>query len=170
VGRPKPLNGVQLVKIQPGQSRSGQAGSEPCLSSGDWRERSVGSEDAGREGSAPKSYTVADVDVVSLAEDSIRTTARARSLGAAGVRSPGHAFTGIPQEPGRPPASSRTNRHRHHLTAMGPGPGWYGCTGQGSKHRIQRREVPCRQGRPETAGMGGEESYDSIVPAKVGNW
>ena len=31
----KPLDGIQLVRIQPGQSRSGQAGSEPCLSWGD---------------------------------------------------------------------------------------------------------------------------------------
>jgi len=98
------------VKVQPGQSRSGQAGSEPCLSSGDWRGRSVGSEDAGREGTAPKSFTVAEVDAVSLAEDSIRTTDTARSLGAAGVPSPGHAFTGILQEPGRPPVSSRTKQ------------------------------------------------------------
>ena len=30
----KPLEEIQLVEIQPGQSRSGQAGSESCLSSG----------------------------------------------------------------------------------------------------------------------------------------
>jgi hypothetical protein len=99
------------VKVQPGQRRSGQAGSEPCVSPGDWWARSVGSEDAGREGSAPKSFAVADGDAVSLAEASIRTTVIARSLGAAGVPSPGHAFTGIPQEPGRPPASSRRDGH-----------------------------------------------------------
>ena len=29
----KPLEEIQLVEIQPGQSRSGQAGSESCLSS-----------------------------------------------------------------------------------------------------------------------------------------
>jgi len=33
--------GIQLVQVQPGQSRSGQAGSECCHSSGDWRVRSV---------------------------------------------------------------------------------------------------------------------------------
>ncbi len=30
----KPLNGIQLVKIQPGQRRSGQAGSESCTCAG----------------------------------------------------------------------------------------------------------------------------------------
>jgi hypothetical protein len=40
----KPLDEVQLVQFQPGQSRSGQAGSECCHSSGDWRVRSVHSE------------------------------------------------------------------------------------------------------------------------------
>jgi len=34
--RVKPLRGAQLVEIQPGQSRSGQAGSECCHSPGDW--------------------------------------------------------------------------------------------------------------------------------------
>lgn len=33
--------GIQLVQVQPGQSRSGQAGSECCHSSGDWRVRSL---------------------------------------------------------------------------------------------------------------------------------
>ena len=42
------------MKGQSGQSRSGQAGSESCLSPGDRRERSVDSEEAGREDSAPK--------------------------------------------------------------------------------------------------------------------
>ncbi len=32
----KPFVGVQLVKVQPGQSRSGQASSESCSSPGDW--------------------------------------------------------------------------------------------------------------------------------------
>ena len=146
------------MKAQPGQRRSGQAGSEPCLSSGDWRGRSVGREEAGREDAAPKSSTVADADAVSLAEGSIRTTATARSLGAAGVPSPGHAFTRIPQEPGRPPVSSReTGRAR--LTAKGPAPAGRDAPARGNE-RASRGEVPRRRGRPETAGMGREESYD----------
>jgi len=37
--RMKPFNGTQLVGIQPGQSRSGQAGSECCILRGDpWGE------------------------------------------------------------------------------------------------------------------------------------
>jgi len=30
----KPFNGILLVKVQPGQSRSGQPGSESCHSTG----------------------------------------------------------------------------------------------------------------------------------------
>ena len=40
----KPFDGIQLVQVQSGQSRSGQAGSECCHSPGDWRVRSVHSE------------------------------------------------------------------------------------------------------------------------------
>jgi NAD(P)H dehydrogenase (quinone) len=40
----KPLNEVQLVQVQPGQSRSGQVSNECCHSSGDRRVRSVHSE------------------------------------------------------------------------------------------------------------------------------
>jgi hypothetical protein len=31
-------------------------------------------------------------------------------------------------------------------------------------------EVPSSQGRPETGGRDEEESYDPIVPVKVGNF
>lgn len=47
------------MKIQSGQSRSGQAGSESCIWPGDWPGRSVDSKEAGREDSAPKSFEVA---------------------------------------------------------------------------------------------------------------
>jgi hypothetical protein len=90
------------VKVQPGQSRSGQTGSESCHSSGDRWVRSVDSEEAGRADTAPKSLIVAEAEVVSLTEGSIRATDRARAPEAAGVPSPGHAFTGILQELGRP--------------------------------------------------------------------
>jgi hypothetical protein len=55
----KPLKEVQPVKVRPGQSLSRQAGSECCLSPGDWRVRSVHSKEAGREGSAPTSVIIA---------------------------------------------------------------------------------------------------------------
>ncbi len=67
----KPLNPIQRVQVQPGQSRSRQAGSECCHSPGDWRVRSVHSKEAGREDSAPKSILHCDADAVSLAEGSI---------------------------------------------------------------------------------------------------
>jgi hypothetical protein len=91
-----------LVQVQPGQSRSWQASSESCHSPGNWWVRSVDSEEAGRVDSAPKSLIVAGAEAVSLAEGSIRATVNARSSGAAGVPSPGHAFKGILQELGRP--------------------------------------------------------------------
>ena len=135
-----------------------QAGSEPCLSPGDRRGRSVGSEEAGREGTAPKSFTVADADAVCLAEGSIRTTATARSLGAAGGPSPGPAFPGIPQEPGRPPVSSRKTGMAR-LTPKGPAPAGRDAPASGNE-QASSGEVPGRRGGPETAGMGREESYD----------
>ncbi len=55
----KPLKEVPPVQVRPGQSRSGRAGSECCLSSGDRRAGSVHSEEAGREDSAPKSFVIA---------------------------------------------------------------------------------------------------------------
>ncbi len=157
------------MEFQPGQSRSGQAGSEPCLSPGDWRGRSVGSEEAGREGSAPKTFAVAEVDAVSLAEDCIRTTVTARSLGAAGVPSPGHAFTGIPQEPGRPPVSSRTRTGMARLTATGPAPAGLDALARGTNvHPAEGyRAVKGDRRRP---GRAGRRLTTLIVPGKVGNW
>jgi hypothetical protein len=67
------------VRVQPGQSRSGQAGSESCHSPGDRWVRSVDSEGAGRADSAPKSFIVAEADAVSLAEGSIEAADIVRS-------------------------------------------------------------------------------------------
>jgi hypothetical protein len=130
---------------------------------------SVGSEEAGREGAAPKTYTVADVDAVSLAEDRIRTTDMARSLGAAGVPSPGHAFTGIPQEPGRPPVSSRMRTGMARLTAKGLAPAGMDALARGTNvHPAERyRAVEGDRRRP---GRAGRRRTTLIVPAKVGNW
>jgi hypothetical protein len=63
---------------------------------------------------------------VNPAEGSTRTTASARSSGAAGVHSSGHVSIGAPQEPGRAP----------HLLRC-------------------RRRGTGRQGRPEMSGTGG---------------
>ena len=148
----KLFSGVQLVQVQPGQSRSRQAGSECCDSSGDWRVRSVHSKEAGREDSAPKSFFRGDADAVSLAEGRIRTTDKRGCSGVAGVPSPGHAFKGIPREPRRAPYLSRI---------MGPvtpnpkEPGPMGHEGlpQGKRTSSQRGET-CRRGRPEVAARG----------------
>ena len=104
----KPFHRVQLVQIQPDQSRSGQVGSESCLSPGDRRERSVDSKIVGLADSAPKSLVVADAEVFRIAEGRIWATYNARSLRAAGVPSPWHAITWTLQELGKtsqsPPA------------------------------------------------------------------
>ena len=47
---------------------------------------------------------VAEAEAIVRAEGSIWTTDSARSLGAAGVISPGHAIKGLLQELGRPPS------------------------------------------------------------------
>lgn len=113
----KPFHRIQLVKIQPDQSRSGQVGSESCLSPGDRRERSVDSEIVGHEDSAPKSLVVADAEVLGLAEGRILTTDNARSLRAAGVSSPGHAITRTLQELGKTSQSPPAWTGMVHLTA-----------------------------------------------------
>ena len=145
-----------------------QAGSEPCLSPGDWRGRSVGSEEAGREGTAPKSFTVADADAVCLAEGSIRTTATARSLGAAGGPSPGSAFTGIPPEPGRPPVSSRETSMAR-LTAKGPAPAGRDAPASGNEQASTER-YRAVEGDRRRPGWAGRSLTTLLVPGKVGNW
>jgi hypothetical protein len=113
----KPLNGIQLVRIQPGQSRSGQAGSESCTCAGRLARRSVDNEGAGRADSAPKSVLVADADVVRRTEGCIAKAAERgfseppESL-ARGTLSQGFptnvgdllvsAVTGVPRSQGRP--------------------------------------------------------------------
>ena len=57
---------------------SEQAGSECCHSPGDWWVRSVHSKEAGREGSAPKSVSVANANAVRRAEGSIRVRPKLR--------------------------------------------------------------------------------------------
>ena len=89
------------------------------------------------------------------AEGSIWTTVRARLLGAAGVPSPGHAFTGILQELGNtfqsPPAYDGCGSP----DSKGPGLGRYRCTGlrseQASGGRGSRRSRETRD-RQQRAG------------------
>jgi hypothetical protein len=109
--------------------------------------RSVDSKEAGREDSAPKSLYRCDADAFSLAEGSIwqRPLWRGRA-GVAGVPSPGHASKEIGREPKRAP----------HLLPH-------------QEERLLHREVREPEGRPEGSRRDGEQSYDPIVPVKVGN-
>jgi hypothetical protein len=156
------------VQLQPGQSRSGQAGSECCHSSGDWRVRSVHSEEAGREDSAPKTFHHCDADAVSLAQGRMRATDSARLPAVAGVPSPGHAFKETPREPRRAPYLSRNLG-----VLVPPNPNWNPVPGErGSPHGKRtnpRRGEPCCQGRPEGQAWVDEQSYEPIVPMKVEN-
>ena len=157
------------MKIQPGQSRSGQAGNESCHSPGDWWVRSVDSEEAGREYSAPKSHSIVvptpsprrkAVPVYPLCEGYIR---------AAGVYRPGHAFRGASQEPRRALRLLAQDRVWVHpaTTDLVQATVWVCPVWERSKHPAQ--EVPDDRGRPEASGKGEEQSYEPIVPEKVGN-
>jgi hypothetical protein len=92
------------VRVQPGQSRSGRAGSESCAWPGDRRAKRR------QQGSRPRGFSSEidcrrDADAVSLAEGSIQMTDNARLFGVAGVPSPGHASSGFPVNPGELPTS-----------------------------------------------------------------
>ena len=86
--------------------------------------------------------------------------------GVAGVPSPGHAFKGTPCEPRRAHYLSR-NGHRFSPTRMEPGP--EGNEGVPGKQTNPRRGVPATKGDQRRQGRVGEQSYEPIVPAKVGN-
>ncbi len=93
---------------------------------------------------APKSFVVAEVDALSLAEDSINRTAKARSGGAAGVPSPGHVYTRIPQELGK------------HLCIP--------------RHRKRWKRVAPVKGDRRGSAMDAEETYEPVVLMITGNW
>ena len=59
--------------------------------------------------------------------------------------------------------------HGARLTATGPAPAGMGCTWPGSE-RASRGKVPAVEGDRRRPGRVGEQSYDPIVPVKVGNW
>ena len=137
----KPLNGVQLVQVQPGQSRSGQAGSECCHSPGDWWVRSVHSKEAGREESAPTSFLVAEADAVIRAEGRIGGTVRRGPSEPPESRARGTFPKGHPRNPGELPIS----------------------------FRVRAQKVPDVKGDRRRSGRMDEQSYEPIVPVKVGN-
>ena len=119
---------------------SEQAGSECCHSPGDWWVRSVHSKEAGREGSAPKSVSVANADAVRRAEGSIRVDRNCEGRpGIAGVPSSGHVSKDF----------QRTQE-------SSPSP----------LARVERR--PPRETGGDRGWMD-EQSYDLVVPVKVEN-
>ena len=73
---------------------------------------------------------------------------------------------GFSRNLGELPISSREPGMVHPTQRTRP---WgYGCAPAGSEGRHPTAEVPGRRGRPEVAGTGREQSYDPIVPMKVG--
>jgi hypothetical protein len=119
---------------------SEQAGSECCHSPGDWWVRSVHSKEAGREGSAPKS------NIVAMPTPSYQRKAASgydRNCegrpGIAGVPSSGHVSKDFPRTQESSPSSLARAIRR------------------------PPRETGGDRGRME------EQSYDPVVPAKVGN-
>ncbi len=105
-----------------------------------------------QQGSRPRGFSSeiasrCDADAFLPAEGSIRQRPLLRGrAGVAGVPSPGHASQGIAQEPKRAP----------HLLPH-------------QEERLLHREVRDPKGQPEGHGEMAEQSYDPIVPVKVGN-
>jgi len=122
------------VEIRPGQSCSGQAGSESCISGATLgvKRRQRESEPCGI--SSEIREIVADADAVSGAEGSIWATDRARLPGTAGVSNPGRALKGTRQKPGRaldpflPLYGDGTSRLEWARPRR-----WWGCTSPGSE-------------------------------------
>ena len=145
----KPLIGIQLVEVQPGQSRSGQAGSACCAVSGDrWGEAYTARKRAARVQLRNRFFVSVPTPLAWRKAASGRASRRGR-FRTDGVPSPGHAFTGIPQEPGRapylfprpgvgPPGGKRTR------------PEAGGCAAGGSEARIQRQRYRAPR---ETGGV-----------------
>ncbi len=141
------------MKVQPGQSRSGQAGSEPCLSPGDWWGSKRRQRGCGPRGFSSEIFVVAEAEAVSLSEGSIRRTVTARSSGAAGVPSPGHAFKGFPRNLGDLLVSSRKRRERFtRQQRTRPWPAW--MHRRGERRSIRRKGYRAVEGDRRLVGTG----------------
>jgi hypothetical protein len=154
------------VQVRPGQSRSGQTSSECCVSSGDRRVRSVHSEEAGREDSAPTSSLIATPTSSRQRKAASGQPIVRGCTGVAGVSSQGHAFKRTSREP----------RRARYLSRIGCG------STQPEKNQVlretrashgkqtdPRRGVPTAKGDRRRQERVGEQSYEPIVPSKVGN-
>ena len=161
----KPISGVQLVQVQPGQSRSGQAGSECCHSPGDWRVRSVHSKEAGREDSAPKSFSVANADAVNYAQGRIRMPVSASCQESPESLARGMLTKGSPVNPGELSVPSRWAWSRPTQSAPGP---WSTRVAPREANNPQRGK-PVAKGNRRRQLRADEQSYEPIVPMKVEN-
>ena len=120
--------------------------------------RSVHSEEAGREYSAPKTLYRCDADAVSLAEGCIRNTDMRGVSGVAGVPSPGHAFKETSRERRRTHDLCRNETGVVHPDSNEPGCWkWRGClpTEQTNPRRSS-------QPSPRETGGGGDGSASSL--------
>jgi hypothetical protein len=114
--------------------------------------RSVHSEKAGREDSAPKTVFDAMPTLLVWRKAVSGCPVMRGASGVAGVPSPGHAFTEISREPRRASDFCRNDRGVVYPDANEPGlRKWRGCLPSWSK-QILDVAVNRRQGRPEVAG------------------
>jgi hypothetical protein len=162
----KPLKEVQSVQVRPGQRLAGRP--EASVAS---RRVTDGAEAYTARKQAVRiqlrKLSRRDADAVSLAEGSIQTTDMRGCSGVAGVPSPGHAFKWTSREPRRASYSPELGN------AVPPNPKWTRSQGKrgrpmGSEETLDEEYLLPR----ETGGWQervGEQSYEPIVPVKVGN-
>lgn len=138
------VGGNRLMKSNGCKSRaakaSEQAGSECCHSPGDWGVRSVHSKEVGREGSAPKSHIFAMPTPFARRKAASGTTAIARAA----------------RDRRSPKLRACFQRDFPQTQESSPSP-------LDREERRTPRETVGDRGRME------EQSYDPVVPAKVGN-
>jgi hypothetical protein len=74
---------------------------------------------------------------------------------------------GLPANPGELSIFSRSMGPVHPTTTNQVPPGCGALLGESKETPTE--EISARQGRPEASEKGGEQSYESMVPMKVGN-
>ena len=120
--------------------------------------RSVHSEKAGRECSAPKTLYRCDADAVSLAEGRIRSTDMRGVSGVAGVPSPGHAFKETSRERRRAHDFCRTTRVGFTRIRTNQAVG----SGEGTFRTEQTNPRRSSQPAPRETGGAGDGSESSL--------
>ena len=145
----KPLIGIQLVEVQPGQSRSGQAGSACCAVSGDrWGEAYTARKRAARV-QLRNRFFVSVPTLLAWRKAALgRASRRGRSEP---TESParGTLSQGFPRNLGELLISSR-NPGWVRPVGNGPGPRQLGCAACGSEASIRRQRYRAPR---ETGGV-----------------